>query len=128
MFRILISFLLAGALGAEAPPPQPTDPLGRTSRQEWIVTFLEGCHARDYAKAMLYLDLRKLPQPQRNQEGTELARQMEDLLDDTSFEVTSLSRAPEGDQNDGLAATTERLATFKVEGKTIELQLERVEL
>ncbi len=128
MFRILISFLLVGILRAQAPPPKPTDPLGRTSPQESIVHFLEACHAHEYAKAMLYLDLRKIPQPQRNQQGPELARQLEDLLDDTSFELTSLSRDPEGDQNDGLATANDRLATFNVEGKTVELQLERVEL
>ena len=36
------------------------DPLGRTSPQEATVEFLEACHARQYAKAAQYLDLRKL--------------------------------------------------------------------
>lgn len=128
MFRILTYSLLAGILGAQTPTPSANDPLGRTSPQESVVHFLEACHARDYLKAILYLDLRRMPAAQRAEEGQELARQLEDLLDDTSFEITTLSRDPEGDQNDGLAATTERLATFKVNGKTIELQLERAEL
>jgi MscS family membrane protein len=39
-----------------------------------------------------------------------------------------LSRNPEGDTADGLSAARERLDTFRVEGQTLELQLERAEL
>jgi MscS family membrane protein len=53
---------------------------------------------------------------------------LEDLLDDTPFEITTLSRDPEGDQSDGLSPAFDRLATFHVDGQTLELQLERVEL
>ncbi|HTA46897.1 MAG TPA: mechanosensitive ion channel family protein [Bryobacteraceae bacterium] len=128
MFRILIALLVAGTLGAQTQAPENKDPLGRTTPQEAIVHFLEACHSRDYGKALLYLDLRKMPAAQRAQEGPKLAGQLEDLLDDTAFEITTLSRAPEGDQADGLAPGLERLATFKVQGKTLEMHLERVEL
>jgi MscS family membrane protein len=128
MLRIFTAFLLAGVLDAQTPVPAVKDPLGRTSPQESVVQFLEACHARDYAKALFYLDLRKMPAVQRAKDGPDLARQLEDLLDDTAFEITTLSGDPEGDQTDGLAPAIDRLATFQVAGKTLELQLERVEL
>ena len=90
--------------------------------------FLESCHARDYTKAAHYLDLRRMPAAERAKQGPILAAQLEDLLDDTPFDITMLSRSPEGDTGDGLSAERERLDTFQVDGKTLELQLERVEL
>ena len=128
MFRTPIVLLLAGARGAHTQAPQSADTLGRTTPQEAIVHFLEACHSRDYGKALLYLDLRKMPAAQRVQDGPNLARQLEDLLDDTAFEITTLSRNPEGDQADGLAPNLERLASFQVHGKTLEMTMERVEL
>ena len=44
------------------------------------------------------------------------------------FDITTLSRDPEGDQYDGLSSGLDRLDTFRVDGQTLELQLERVEL
>ena len=109
-----------------APPPR--DPLGRTSPQDAIVQFLEACHARQYTKAAHYLDLRQLRQSERDKSGPELARQLEDLLDDTPFDIATLSRTPEGDLGDNLAASRERLLTFQSGGQSLELQMERVEL
>ncbi|HEX6895453.1 MAG TPA: mechanosensitive ion channel family protein [Bryobacteraceae bacterium] len=126
MFRLSTAFLVAGTLAAQA--PQNADALGRSTPQESIVHFLEACHARDYGKALLYLDLRKMPAAQRAKDGRMLAIQLEDLLDDTAFEITTLSRSPEGDQADGLGPDLEPLATFQVHGKTYALQLERVQL
>ena len=115
-------------LRAQTPTPQTNDPLGRAEPQEAIVQFLETCHARDYSKAAHYLDLRRMPAAERAKQGPELAAQLEDLLDDTPFDITMLSRDPEGDTSDGLSAVRERLDTFRVDGQTLELQLERVEL
>jgi MscS family membrane protein len=120
--------LLAGSLRAQQPPAQETDPLARTSPQESMFHFLEACHARDYAKAAHYLDLRSMPAADRAKKGPALAEQLEDLLDDTPFDITALSRDPAGDRFDGLSAGRERLDTFRVGGQNIELQLERVEL
>jgi len=119
---------LAGVLRAQMPAPETKDPLGRTTPQEAVFQFLEACHARDYSKAAHYLDLRRMPAPERARQGPELAAQLEDLLDDTPFDITVLSRDPEGDTADGLSANREHLDTFRVDGQTLELQLERVEL
>jgi MscS family membrane protein len=128
MSRLLSAVLLAGVLAAQPPVPEAQDRLGRNTPQEAIFQFLEACHARDYSKALRYLDLRRMTPEERPKNGPELARQLEDLLDDTPFDISILSRDPEGDQSDGLTSAFDRLDTFHVDGQTLELQLERVEL
>src|SRR5437016_4746273 len=127
MPKRLAALLLAGVLCAQAPASEAKDALGRNTPQESVFQFLEACHARDYSKALYYLDLRKMPAAARAKDGPDLARQLEDLLDDTPFDITTLSRDPEGDQADGLAANFERLASFEVNGQMVDLQLERVQ-
>src|ERR1700719_3723729 len=120
--------LWAGRVHAQAPIPETQDPLGRNTPQESVFQFLEACHARDYLKALRYLDLRRLPQAERVKDGPELARELEDLLDDTPFDITTLSRDPGGDHSDDLSDNLDRLATFEVDEQTVELRLERVQL
>jgi MscS family membrane protein len=124
----LAVILLAGVVRAQTPIPETQDPLGRNTPQESVFQFLEACHARDYSKALRYLDLRRMTQAERAQDGPDLARDLEDLLDDTPFDITALSRDPEGDRSDDLSDTLDRLATFQVDRQTVELRLERVEL
>jgi MscS family membrane protein len=128
MLKTLAFLTLTGILCAQTPAPEVKDPLGRNSPQSTILQFLEACHSRDYAKAAYYLDLRRLPPADRAKNGPDLARQLEDLLDDTPFDIATLSRAPEGDQSDGLASSFEQLDTFHVNGQTLDMQLERVDL
>jgi MscS family membrane protein len=127
MPRLLAALLFAIVLRAQTPVPEAKDPLGRSTPQDSIFHFLEACHARDYSKAVYYLDLRRMPAAARAKDGPEMARQLEDLLDDTTFDITTLSRDPEGDPADGLPPAFDRLASFQVDGQTVELQLERVE-
>src|SRR5579872_3714347 len=128
MVRLLAAILLAGVLMGQTPDAETKDSLGRTTPQESVFQFLEACHARDYSKALYYLDLRQMSPAARAKDGPELAMQLEDLLDDTPFDITTLSRDPEGDQNDGLADNRERLYSFRVNGKNLDLELERVEM
>src|ERR1017187_5952819 len=131
MLKALAFLTLAGLVYGQTPAAQPAevkDPFGRTTPQSAILQFLEACHSRDYAKAAYFLDLRKMSPADRAKDGPELATQLEDLLDDTPFDIATLSRAPEGDQEDGLGSQFEHLDTFKVDGKSLEMQLERVEL
>src|SRR6266436_7080137 len=128
MLRLAAVVLLVAALRAQTPAPETKDPLGRRTPQESVFQFLEACHARDYSKALYYLDLRRMSPADRAKDGPELARQLEDLLDDTPFDIATLSRDPEGDQSDDLSDTLDRLATFQVDRQTVELRLERVEL
>lgn len=113
---------------APAPAPTLNDPLGRTTPQDSIFNFLEACHSRQYAKAWHYLDLRQMSPTDREKNGPELARQLEDLLDDTPFDIATLSRSPLGDLDDGLAPGRERLVTFQQNGRPLQLELEHVQL
>src|ERR1700720_2566924 len=127
MLKLFATLLFAVVLRAQTPIPEVKDPLGRSTPQESIFRFLEFCHARDYAKTIYYLNLRRTPAGARAKDGPDLAMQLEDLLDDTPFEITTLSRDPEGDQADGLPPNLDRLASFRVDGQNVELQLERTE-
>ncbi|HZT31055.1 MAG TPA: mechanosensitive ion channel family protein [Bryobacteraceae bacterium] len=117
---------------ATAPPAAPSkssDPLNRDTPQSAVFSFLEACHARNYARAWRYLDLRKLPAGQRLKEGPELAQELVRILDrDVQFDVASLSREAAGDQDDDLPANRERVDSFNMNGRTLELDLERVTL
>jgi MscS family membrane protein len=108
MRRIPLLLLLPAVSFAQTPSSPPKDPLGRDNPQDAIVQFLEACHAHNYTRAMRYLDLRRLSPSDRAQNGADLARQLEDLLDDTPFDITMLSRDSEGDLSDGLSAAKER--------------------
>src|SRR5579864_9549252 len=105
MTRFLVVMVFAGILRAQTPVPEQKDPLGRDTPQDSVFHFLEACHARDYIKALRYLDLRKMTPADRAKQGPDLARQLEDLLDDTPFDITMLSRDPQAHQSDSLAAT-----------------------
>src|SRR6476646_10282770 len=126
MPKLFALLLFAAVVRGQPSVPEVKDPLGRGTPQDSVFQFLEACHARDYSKATYYLDLRRMPAATRAKDGPELARQLEDLLDDTPFDITTLSRDAEGDQADGLAPAFERLASFQVDGQTVELQLERI--
>ena len=126
MPKLLVALLFAFVLRAQTPAPEVKDPLGRTTPQQSIFNFLEACHARDYAKATYYLDLSRIAVGDRVKVGPDLAMQLEDLLDDSTFDIATLSRNPEGDLSD-LTPNIDKLASFEVNGQTIVLQLERVE-
>ena len=63
--------------------------------------------------------------PPRRDGGQDLARQLEDLLDDTPFDITTLSRDPQGNEADELPADLDQLATFDVGGRPVDLQMQR---
>jgi hypothetical protein len=87
MLRLLVVIVLAAVLPAQSSETPSSDPLGRTTPQNAIFQFLEACHAHAYAKAAYYLDLRQMSPADREKKGPRLARQLEDLLDDTPFEA-----------------------------------------
>ena len=127
MLRLLAALLLAVTLWGQT-PTAPRDPLERTTPQSSVMRFLEACHAKDFNKASYYLDLRKMSPADRAKDGPELAKQLEDILDDTPFDIATLSRDSEGDQTDGLSPSLERLDTLHVDGQALNLYLERVPL
>jgi MscS family membrane protein len=121
--RTVMVCLFLGVCGAHA---AGQDPLNRDSPQGTVTAFLAACQARDYQRAWRYIDLRKLPANERLKDGTELAQELQQILDrDVQFDVAALSRNPEGTPP---GADRERVDQFSVGGKTLELQLEHVTL
>ena len=128
MARFLVVILLAGVLRAQTPVPEAKDPLGRNTPQDSVFHFLEACHARDYSKALRYLDLRRMPPARARQRrpgtGTPIGR---------SARRHSVRYHHAQPRSGGRSvrrpfADRDRLDTFQVDGQTVELQLERVEL
>lgn len=104
----------------------PGDPLKRTTPQSSILNFLEACHNNNFLLASQYLDLRRINSQKRSKEGPELARQLAAVLDrDPKFEVQHLSNTPEGNLGDDLSADVENLDSFRLNGQTVVLQMQR---
>jgi MscS family membrane protein len=107
--------------------PKSQDPLNRDSPQSSVVSFLEAYHARDYVKAAKYFDLRKFPRPERLKTGGRLAQQLGQILDrDSQFDVADLSLDPAG--SGSAPPDRERVDSFTVNGHTLDLEVERVQL
>jgi len=130
-----ICFLALSGLSAQTPPetskPEEKealaqDPLNRLSPQSSVVSFLETCRSGNFERAARYLNLDRLPRDQRLNDGPRLAQQLGRLLDrDAEFDVAALSKDSRGDLSDGLPEDRERVGSWDVKGKTLELQLER---
>ncbi len=117
------------AANPEKVKAQSKDPLNRDTPQGAATAFLEAYHAKNYERATKYLDLRKLSQGERSKNGAELAQQLGQVLDrDAQFDVAVLSHDPEGEPEAGLPPNCERVASFNVDGKKVDLLLERVTL
>jgi len=119
--------LLSNGKSNAASPPAATDPLKRNTPRSAIYSFLEACHANNFALASQYLDLQAINSKTRATEGPELARQLGVLLDrNPGFEVRQLSNSPEGDTTDGFTPGVDNLATFDAGRVPITLQMHRV--
>ena len=102
------------------------DPLNRDSPQSSVSAFLNACKAHDYGHAWRYIDLRGLPADKRVNQGQQLAQQLQQVLEhDARFDLANLSQNPAGDVQ---GANRELVDTFTVEGRRLDLQMERVTL
>jgi MscS family membrane protein len=118
-------------VATSAPPSHPSaprDPLGRDSPQSSVFALQQACHDKRYERAARYIDLRRLPQAQRLKDGSSIALELCEVLDrDTQFEVANLSLEPLGEKTNEKPGA-ERVDSFKVNGKSVDLELERVTL
>ena len=123
LFCVLAATLRGGG------SPAPADPLKRLSPQSAVVSFLETCKAKDYTKAAQFLDLRKIPSEARLSKGNVLAQRLELILQhDPQFDPAALSSEPDGGHGDSLDASRERVASFQLHGKGVDLELQRLKL
>lgn len=93
---------------AEEPTAPPTaldlDEYERGTPRSAVVGYLKAARAGEWERAAHYLDLRPVPDKERESRGPELARQLKTVLDRTLWvDVEQLSAEAEGHQNDGLA-------------------------
>jgi MscS family membrane protein len=105
---------------SQAPPPARPDPQGRDNPRSAVAGFLEAARSGDYRRASLYLDLRQIPERNRARRGPELARELEAILNsDPRFDVSQLTRDPEGNGSD-----TARVSTVSRERQNFPINLE----
>jgi MscS family membrane protein len=108
-------------------PAPATDTLNRSNPRDTVHNFLAACQRGDYLRASEYLDLRQLPANDRRREGMELALELEEVLNrDPHFDLDKLSDAGEGARNDRLPSDRELVDSFVVNGRRIDVQLQRV--
>jgi MscS family membrane protein len=106
---------------------QGADPLGRDNPRSAVTAFLEACHDHNYVNGAEYLDLRQVPERLRANEGPQLARQLEAILNsDSQFNVLRLSQAPEGNLTDQANPSLEQVASISREGRSFVIELEHV--
>src|SRR5580698_9721579 len=103
-------------------PPTPVDPLGRSSPHGCVLGFLRAAEAKDYEKALQYLDGKRSPQ-----QGEELAVQLKYLLDQgLSTSIDDLSRSPSGNTEDQLRLSRESIGTVKTPSGELKVMLDLV--
>jgi MscS family membrane protein len=108
---------------------QTADLLDRANPRSAVTAFLESCHDANYGRAAQYLDLHRLPERARAQQGPELAKELEAILNSAShFNVLRLSQEAEGNLTDDPDPSVEHVADVPRNGSTFGIQLEHVEL
>jgi len=111
---------------APSPLPAPVDELGRGTPQDSVRGFLEATTLRNYKRASSYLDLRRVPAAERATRGPELAHQLRVVLDNTVFDLGTLSDDPEGRPETGLPKSRQLVGRVETGKGTFSVLLDRV--
>lgn len=105
----------------------PADEWNRGTPRGTVVGYLTAAREGRWSDAARYLDLSSIPVTGRDEAGEELARELKIVLDQRQWiDVDSLSDAPEGDTQDGLPPTRERIASFASDQGEVRVALERI--
>src|SRR5437867_585369 len=115
-----------GSTAAPETAPPPPDEFGRGTPQSTIRGFLEATTLHNYRRAMSYLDLRRIPAAGVATRGPELARQLRVVLDNTIYDLGTVSDEPEGRPETGLAKGRQLVGRIETEKGTFSILLERV--
>jgi MscS family membrane protein len=113
----------APAKAAASAQPAPEDSLGRESPRAAVLGFIKAAGADNYERAAQYLDARRTPKA-----AEELALQLKVILDRrlSAADIDLLSAKPEGNLDDDLPPTLERVGEVKGNRGSVEVLLERV--
>lgn len=108
-------------------PETPVDALGRQTPKGMIQGFLKAVGSESYEQATGYLDLSDLPPARQKEQGANLARDLQTLLDQGGWveAASKLSDSPEGDPNDGLEPKVDSVGTIRAGKKEVALLAER---
>ena len=118
---VVVALLVSTARGAE-----PEDALGRETPRGALKGYLGAVRKGDYEPAARYLDLRRVPVAQRETRGPELARELGVVLDQAgTLDLATLSAAPEGSAEEGLADSLERAGTVETRAGPVDVLLQR---
>jgi len=106
---------------AEKPTSEPNvDPLGRSTPFGTVLGFIKAVEREDFNRATEYLDTQQLPKQARK-----LAQDLAAVLD--AADLKELSRKPEGDTEDGLPPSRERIGVLKTRSGSHEIRLDRTQ-
>lgn len=123
---IVLLLFLAPLVNGAPSAAAPSDPLHRQNPRSAVTAFLEACHQGDYSKAAQYLDLTRIAPRYRAQQGPQLAKDLEALLNSaTGFDVLQLSQNAEGNLADDPDQDIEHVTTVTSNGQQFTLTLER---
>ena len=109
----------------EAPTPAPPDEFGRGTPQSTVRGFLEASALGNNSRAMNYLDLRRIPAASVATRGPVLAHQLRVVLDNTVFDLATLSDEPEGRLETGLPRGRQLMGRVATDKGTFSILLER---
>lgn len=132
---VLLSLILLQQLDAQSLKPKgapntpveqkepPEDLLGRSTPRGTALGFIKAAQGQTFERAAEYLDSRLRPRDRQ-----ELARKLFVVVDrKVSLSPGSLSNKPEGDLEDGLPTSRERIGVVKSESGDVEILLDHVQ-
>ncbi len=109
----------------QAPPPH--DEYDRGTPRSSIEGYFHAVDNNDWESASHYLDLRKIRESHREEEGKELAKKLQVILTSKLWiESKKLSADPAGESNDGLPRYQDRIGNININDKSIDILLQRV--
>jgi MscS family membrane protein len=106
---------------AEKTTAEPMDdPLGRSTPFGTVLGFIKAVEREDLNRSTEYLDTEQLPKQARK-----VAQELADVLD--AADLQDLSRKPEGNEEDGLSPSRERIGVVKTGSGSHEIFLDRTQ-
>lgn len=114
-----------------APVAGPHDEHNRTTPRSSLLALADAVEAKDYERAVNYLDLRNLPfstdDQQLNQTGADLAKKLSIVARRAmTISLEDLSNDPLGHKDDGLPSYRDRITTIKTANGPVDILMQRV--
>ena len=110
-----------------APVKGPLDEYGRSTPRSSTMGLAKALTARDFEKAVNYMDLRNLPFTIDEADGPELARQLLIVADRSMVvDYEAISDDPDGHLDDGLPSYRDRITTIKTHEGLVDILMQKV--